>query len=68
MKRSEINKEIKFHLKVMEENNIHLPDIAYFDKNDWLEHREEKRMAMENGMGWDVTDYGHGKWDGMGCH
>jgi D-lyxose ketol-isomerase len=66
MKRSEINREIKFALKVFEENKFYLPKIAYFNKQDWLAHKDEQRLAIENGMGWDVTDYGHGRYDEFG--
>jgi hypothetical protein len=66
MKRSEINREISFTLKVLEENNFQLPKIAYYDKEDWLEHKEEQQMAIKNGMGWDVTDYGRGTFDEFG--
>ena len=66
MKRSRINREIKYALKVLEENRFYLPPLAYFDKEDWLAHRDEQHLAIENGMGWDVTDYGHGKFDEFG--
>ncbi len=66
MKRSEINREIKFAQKVLAENKFFLPKIAYFSKMDWLQHKEEQRLAIENGMGWDVTDYGHDRFDEFG--
>jgi len=66
MKRSDVNNAIEFALKVLKENNFYLPKIAYFDKNDWIAHKEEQKLAMESGMGWDVTDYGHGKFDEFG--
>jgi hypothetical protein len=66
MKRSEINREIQFSLKVLEENHYLLPPIAFYDREAWLAHKDEQRMAIENGMGWDVTDYGHGRFDEFG--
>ncbi len=66
MKRSEINREIKFALEVLEENKFYLPRIAYFNKNNWETHKVEQRLAIENGMGWDVTDYGQGRFDEFG--
>jgi len=66
MKRSEINRQITFALRILSENNSYLPKIAYYDKQQWLIHKDEQRLAMENGMGWDVTDYGHGRFDEFG--
>lgn len=66
MKRSEINNQIKFAIGILEKMNFALPEIAYYTRQDWLENIDEQRLAMESGMGWDVTDYGHGRFDEFG--
>lgn len=66
MKRSEINQAILFAQKVLADNHYHLPPLACFDKQEWISRKEEQRIAIQNGMGWDVTDYGHGRFDEFG--
>ncbi|HEY8501011.1 MAG TPA: D-lyxose/D-mannose family sugar isomerase, partial [Clostridia bacterium] len=66
MKRSEINKAILYARKVLADNNFHLPPLAFFSKQEWIKRKEEQRIAIQNGMGWDVTDYGQGRFDEFG--
>lgn len=66
MKRSQINKEILFARRILEENFFHLPKLAYFDKQEWLKRKNEQKIAIANGMGWDITDYGQGRFDEFG--
>lgn len=66
MKRSQINKAINFARKTLTENCYYLPKIAYYDKNDWVANRQEQKIAIQNGMGWDVTDYGQGRFEEFG--
>ena len=66
MKRSEINSEIEAAITLFDKNGIILPPFAFMTPDEWLEKGEEVAEIIENGLGWDVTDFGLGDFDRTG--
>lgn len=66
MKRSQINRAIGDTLALLEEYRVKLPRFAYWDLAEWRRHRGEIAAVKELMLGWDVTDYGHGKFETLG--
>lgn len=67
MLRSEINKEIKWSIDLLEKNNIKLPRFAYWSPEDWRKNKDACKTVIEVMSGWDITDYGTGRYDEIGC-
>lgn len=66
MKRSMINQTIEVAKKVLAAAGINLPPFAFWTVSDWSSKGtdvEEIRRCM---LGWDVTDFGQGKFEEMG--
>jgi len=61
MKRSEINQLQIEAVDFFRKQNFHLPPWAYWTKKDWLENRERVSEIIEMGLGWDLTDFGLGR-------
>lgn len=66
MKRSEANESILWAKKVLEECHLYLPDFAHWTIDDWLSNREKTGTIQKVMLGWDVTDYGLGKFSELG--
>ena len=66
MKRSEINDIILRADSFIEEQGFHLPPFAYWTAGDWETKGEEAREIVENGLGWDITDFGKGDFEHFG--
>ena len=66
MKRSEINKAIVNAKKMMEEYLWVLPQWGYWSKAEYLEQPITSNYLKEHQMGWDVTDFGKGKFEKKG--
>ena len=66
MKRSEINATIKKMEALMEECRFKLPPYFSFTPDEWAEKNHESDEIRECELGWDVTDYGEGKFDTLG--
>ena len=60
MKRSEVNQYIDFAMKFMAENKFCLPPWAYWTPSDWEQMTDRCEEIFENGLGWDITDFGSG--------
>lgn len=67
MKRSEINTEIKWAIELLNKNNIKLPRFAYWTMDDWKENLDKVDSIRDVMAGWDITDYGTGKYNEIGC-
>ncbi|MCI8524969.1 MAG: D-lyxose/D-mannose family sugar isomerase [Oscillospiraceae bacterium] len=67
MKRSEINKALTWAKALLEKYNIRLPDFAYWTMDEWKAHKEEIGAIRATMQGWDITDYGTGRYDEIGC-
>lgn len=58
MKRSEINNSILDAITLFESRQFKLPPFAFWTPQQWQQCGEEAREIRDNGLGWDVTDYG----------
>ena len=66
MKRSEINQAIQFAKEMMEKFSWTLPHWGYWSNEDYLDKTELKKYLSKHQMGWDVTDFGKGKFNEQG--
>jgi D-lyxose ketol-isomerase len=66
MKRSEINRIITEMKELCKENSFRLLPWAFWSPQDWKGKADECREIVENGLGWDVSDFGAGRFDEFG--
>jgi D-lyxose ketol-isomerase len=66
VKRSEINSIMRQADGFIRERGFYLPPFAYWTPEDWRTKGEEVREILENGLGWDITDFGKGDYEKCG--
>ncbi len=66
MKRSEINKLQREALELFAEYRFSLPLFARWSETDWRAQPAAARYCASHQMGWDVTDFGSGRFDERG--
>ena len=66
MKRSEINAALKDMEAMIKEHRFELPPFCGFTPEDWQDKNHEYDEIRDNMLGWDITDYGLGKFDDVG--
>lgn len=66
MRRSEINRALKRMEAFIEELRISLPAFCGFTPEEWDSKGHEYDEIRDNMLGWDITDYGLGKFDEVG--
>ena len=66
MKRSEVNKALKELEAMVKEYKISLPPFCNFTPDEWKNKGHEYDEVRDNMLGWDITDYGLGKFDEVG--
>ena len=66
MKRSEINHAIEWALKLLNKENIALPDFGYWKRDDWKANAFLIDTISAVGLGWDVTDFGLDNFESIG--
>lgn len=66
MKRSEINLCISEAIKLFSKSGFYLPPFAFWSPDDWQGIGPEGNEIRDNGLGWDVTDYGFDRFDEVG--
>jgi len=66
MKRSEINRHLLATLRFFEAMNVRLPVWGYWRPDDWKDKRATVAEIAENGLGWDITDFGGGDFARVG--
>jgi D-lyxose ketol-isomerase len=66
MKRSHINSVIKKMETLLEEHRFELPPFLKWTPAEWGEKGHEYDEIRDNMLGWDVTDYGMGKYETLG--
>jgi D-lyxose ketol-isomerase len=66
MKRSRINEIIREADSFIRSFGYVLPPFAYWSPAEMQARRSEIDMIVERRMGWDITDYGQGKFDELG--
>ncbi len=58
MKRSEINSIMRSGKEFIKQRGFFLPPFAYWMPDDWKTKGSEALEIVENGLGWDITDFG----------
>lgn len=66
MNRSQINSIIRDGEKFALEHGFKLPPFAFWTPEDWASKGTECREIAQNGLGWDVTDFGLGDYANKG--
>ncbi len=66
MKRSEINRVIEEAKTLLHQSNITLPPFAYWSPDDWKSKGGECDEIRNCMLGWDVTDFGIGRFNETG--
>jgi hypothetical protein len=66
MKRSEVNAIMREADEFIRQRGFYLPPFAYWTPADWKSKGEEAREIVENQLGWDITDFGSGRYDSVG--
>lgn len=66
MKRSEINAIMRDADLFFREQGFYLPPFAYWSPQDWATKGPEVREIVDNGLGWDITDFGQGDYRNLG--
>lgn len=66
MKRSEINKALKDMEVMINKHSIKLPPFCHFTPAEWEAKGHDYDEIRDNMLGWDITDYGLGKFNEVG--
>ena len=66
MKRSEINKAIKDMEALIKKHGFETPPFCSWTPEEWKTKNHEYDEIRDNMLGWDITDYGLGKFDEVG--
>ncbi len=66
MKRSEINRALKKMEACIQKHQFALPPFCGFTPADWEKKGHEYDEIRDNMLGWDITDYGLGKFEEIG--
>ena len=66
MKLSEINRALKEMEAMINKHCFALPPFCNFTPEEWKEKGHEYDEIRDNMLGWDITDYGLGKFDEVG--
>ena len=66
MKRSQINDIMLEADTFIRQRGFYLPPFAYWRPEDWTTKGPEAREIVENGLGWDITDFGSGDYQKCG--
>ena len=66
MKRSEINQALKEMETMIREYRIALPPFCNLTPQEWQGMNHEYDEIRDNMLGWDITDYGLGRFDEVG--
>jgi D-lyxose ketol-isomerase len=66
MKRSEVNSLLRKSTEFCLRMNFHLPPFAYWSPGDWAQASSEYDEIRDNQLGWDITDFGQGRFSEIG--
>lgn len=66
MKRSTVNEIIAAADDFIQSHGFRLPPFAYFSPDEMVSRKAEITTILDNRMGWDITDFGGGKFDELG--
>ena len=63
MKRSKINSEIRHMEKMIQAHGFEIPPFCKWSAKEWAAKGAEYNEIRDNMLGWDITDYGLGRFD-----
>ena len=66
MKRSEINAALREMERMIQEYRFSLPAFCHFTPEEWQTKGHDYDEVRDNFLGWDITDYGLGRFDEVG--
>jgi len=66
MKRSRINDIMAQADEMIRHHGFRLPPFAYWTPDQFVANKHKARAVIEARCGWDITDYGEGRYDEMG--
>lgn len=66
MKRSEVNALLCRSIARCDRMGFHLPPFAYWSPEDWRAAGHDYDEIRDNQLGWDITDFGQGRFDEVG--
>jgi D-lyxose ketol-isomerase len=66
MRRSEINAYMKEAKELLDTIFFKLPPFGYWTPEDWIIKGNEADEIRDNALGWDITDYGEGRYNETG--
>lgn len=66
MKRSKINAIMRSADEFVRERGFFLPPFAYWSLEDWDKIGPSAKEIVDNRLGWDITDFGQGKFNEFG--
>ena len=66
MKRSKINAETKHMEEMIQAHGFEIPPFCKWGAEEWQTKGAEYNEIRDNMLGWDITDYGLGKFDEVG--
>ncbi len=66
MKRSEINRSIREFEAMLKKHRFELPPFLSFTPEEWRQKGHDYDEIRDNALGWDITDYGEGRFDSKG--
>lgn len=66
MTRERINQVIRDMEKLIKEQGFHMPPFASWTSEEWKRAGQEYDEIRDNRLGWDITDFGLGKFDEVG--
>ncbi|GAA0795322.1 D-lyxose/D-mannose family sugar isomerase [Faecalicatena orotica] len=66
MKRSKINQVIKDMEQLIKKHGFEMPPFASWTTEDWGKAGHEYDEIRDNKLGWDITDFGLGKFEEVG--
>ncbi len=66
MKRSKINAEIRHMEEMIKAHGFEIPPFCKWTAKDWESKGAQYDEIRDNMLGWDITDYGLGKFDEVG--
>ena len=66
MKRSKINAEIRHMEEMIRAHGFEIPPFCKWSADEWKTKGAEYDEIRDNMLGWDITDYGLGRFDEIG--
>jgi D-lyxose ketol-isomerase len=67
MKRSEVNKALRYAEEMLDSVCFRLPEFASWAPDQWKIRREELAVIKQTMLGWDVTDFGMSNFSTIGA-